>query len=336
MKMNPPKGWRRIPCRGDTAADAWLTNDGVRYENAYVSFSGARLTRHVVPELELENLEIFPVPPEHPAHPGMGVRALCDIEEGTPVAYYTGVCRPGHFAPDNPYVFQVQGAPAELDLVIDGLTMGNATRYINDPRGMPSGALPNLEAEDGSYSSGPQTVYAVLLRATRYITKGDELLFDYEQHEKGSYWEEHEEEPESKKSKAKEDTTTTEQETDLPSFYEQFSMLAARLERFDPIHRKAINPGTCEMLLYAARQAVIQCAMESGQVEQLTSVVQHRYEIPSGHRQCTGPCKQVLALDHEHFHYNGKKDTKGKPIFRSQCKRCISKDNMTKRRRDLE
>jgi len=76
--------------------------------------------------------------------------------------------------------------PTSLGIVIDALSVGNATRFINDPRNMP-GALPNLEAEDATYKSGPHMIRAVLLCAVRDIAVGDELFFRYEQGEKG-YW----------------------------------------------------------------------------------------------------------------------------------------------------
>jgi hypothetical protein len=355
--MSAPRGWRRKASA--SAEDALLTHDGVRFANAYEVFTGTRVARHLVPRLALDtHVEIFDVPAKHPAWPGRGVRALLPIAKGTPVGYYTGVCRPGSFAPDNPYVFAVQ--PPELDLVIDAIAMGNETRYINDPRGM--GKRANLEAEDATQQCGAHCVRAILLRASRNIAVGNELLLSYEQHETG-YWAAFdaqiidlttttaEEEWISIKRERvddddKEESSSSSSSSSMggaPTFYEAFQMLASRLAQFDPAYRDGVNMGTQASLISAlqatlrdcAEQAIKEAGRDAGvSLDQLTHIPGYLEPMPSRHdalQKCIGQCGAWLPKTHEYFDYDGKRLRIGKRYFRARCRDCRSTKNPKKR-----
>lgn len=179
-----------------------------------------------------DTLELFQVNARHPAFPGLGVRTSKSIKRGTVVAYYVGVLRPGQFGSDGPYVMHCTADdPEEKSWVIDAEKYGNATRYINDPRGMASGVKANLAAEEAPYHSKAIKVYAVLLRATRDIAAGEELLYSYEAGFKG-YWNHH-----GKKARVTEPVEDTHpvsvcQHNPTP-IYQVLEMVAARLARFD-------------------------------------------------------------------------------------------------------
>lgn len=321
----------------------WPVSDDLHYANEYVIFTGARITRHVMPTLALDQLAVRPVPVSHPAWPGHGVYALSDIPNATEIGYYTGVCRPGSFAPENPYVFALQ--PASLDLVIDAQCMGNITRFINDPRGM--NKLPNLEAEDASYHAGAHSVRAVLLRASRDIAAGEELLYPYEQQDKSNYWEvfgtttvDLTQEPDAnwvriKRERVEQDDTTDPSPSPpppggAPTFFEAFTMLAARIARFDPLQCEAVvNAGSKDKLLSASRQVLADYASKIQEAFQDMPDELLHYEIPAGYKRCTGPCQKVKRVTTDNF----RSDCTKKTGLRGKCKACESVKTAGKKKR---
>ena len=184
-----PVGWRRYVFDDDKPEDADYTNDGVRYANSiflYRGHGGGAIVECKLEPYEMDKLEIFDVPPKHPAYPGRGVRAREALPSDTIVVSYAGVQRPGWFGDDNSYVFGVE--PPELDLVIDAKRVGNIARFVNDPRG--SMRTPNLTAEDDVYYHKTLRIRTILFRTTRPIEPGEELLLSYEASaaDNNKYW----------------------------------------------------------------------------------------------------------------------------------------------------
>lgn len=177
-----PIDWRR-----SKNGDPNLTDDGVRYSNCILFHRGDRVIECKLGSYQLDNLELFDLPRDHPGWSAKsvqrGVRPIRPIAGDTIIGFYAGIYRPGSFADENPYVFGLQ--PSELDLVIDGLLVGNITRYINDPKG--TGKEANLEAEDVVIKQGSQSIRCVQFRSRRDILIGEELLLEYEASVKG-YW----------------------------------------------------------------------------------------------------------------------------------------------------
>lgn len=158
-------------------------NNEVKYSNSVFALKGAKIVECKLPDCLLDCFEIYNVDRNHPAFPGRGVRAIKQIETDSVIGYYAGILRPGSWAEDNPYVFGLE--PVDKDFVIDAGSVGNMTRFINDPRGTEYEA--NLCAEDTSIVTGGFSIRCVQFRTIQTIFIGQELFFPYEAGHEG-YW----------------------------------------------------------------------------------------------------------------------------------------------------
>lgn len=177
-----PLNWRR-----SEKGDPNISDDGVKYCNGILFHKGDKVIECKLDVHHLNDIELFDLQRGHPAWSSgksqRGVKAIHVIPADVIVGFYAGIYRPGSFAPENPYVFDLQ--PSNLDLVIDALLVGNITRYINDPKG--TGKEANLEAEDVVIQNGTHTIRCVQFRSLREIQIGEELLVEYEASTRG-YW----------------------------------------------------------------------------------------------------------------------------------------------------
>lgn len=155
----------------------------VKYSNSIIALRGAKIVECKLPPCLLDCFEIYNVDRNHPAFPGRGVRATKQVENDSVIAFYAGILRPGSWGDDNPYVFGLE--PVDKDFVIDAGSVGNMTRFINDPRGTLYEA--NLCAEDTSIVTGGFTIRCVQFRTTQTILVGQEVFFAYEAGHEG-YW----------------------------------------------------------------------------------------------------------------------------------------------------
>jgi len=285
---------------------------------------------------------LFAVPLRHPAWPGKGVRATRPIAAGTEVGHYAGALRAGCIAPENAYLMNVSCVEAP-DLVIDALMVGNLTRYINDPRGMGRHVAANLQTEDATYYSGATVVRGVLLRATRDIEPGEELLYHYEEGGAG-YWADADAqiidlsaEPWShvKRERSDVDIDLVAVESPAPSWMSIFKRLATRMDRFDAVHHEAVNVGSQDVLLSAARQVLAECVAAAtadeaqprrrgdDDDEHTMPADLFHYEIPAGYKRCCGPCRRVKPNTAAHF----RRDVSKVSGLRGRCKQCESIKN---------
>ena len=181
-----PAHWRELgPDEGP--AEAPWTRDECRHANACLLQTGLGTTSVPLPRGRLADLDVLPVPEGHPVHPGRGCYALRPIEAGEDVGVYAGVVRRGDAAPDSGYAFQLWH---DSDWVVDGVLMGNITRFINDPRGMDREAnVTAFEAllVNGEIETDPENMHGpysenrlpiVLFQAIARIEPGEELLYE--------------------------------------------------------------------------------------------------------------------------------------------------------------
>lgn len=118
-------------------------------------------------------LEVFNVDASHPCFPGKGlrVREAHSIRQGEELGHYAGIFRLTFLADTSPYSFEVN-----KDFVVDALHNGNKTRFVNDPRGIPS-AKPNVGVEEVAFAK--QKLYSIRFYALYDIAAGAELYLDY-------------------------------------------------------------------------------------------------------------------------------------------------------------
>ena len=156
-----------------------LWDDGINsYEYSLEPKFGSNMKKYI---------EMFKVPIEHPAFPGLGLRAKKNIKTNTLVGVYGGYYRKDNSGDPrgNAYIFNV-GEP-ENGMVVDGKHVGNITRFINDPTGYEGKSVNikveyiDLETEEG------RLVYTAAFTTIKNVKKGEELFYSYESGG-SSYW----------------------------------------------------------------------------------------------------------------------------------------------------
>jgi len=185
--IEPPKLWRLKSLPEDEPDDRFYTNEGCRFSPHYFSYDGGNdATEYVVDPCATNKLELFVVPDNHPAYPGMGVKALEALPKGTEIGYYTGIIAPSWFLEeDDNNAYVMIASPKPYNLVINAKRVGNILRYVNDPRG--SGRKTNVKSGWITRGRDPNKFYFVLMIAKRDIAAGEELLLDYEDGN-SDYW----------------------------------------------------------------------------------------------------------------------------------------------------
>lgn len=126
-----------------------------------------------LPPVKERYLELYHVSIQHPAYPGLGVRASRDIPQGKNLGCYAGDFYPHRFI--------ASGADYNMvthddKFVIDASKIGNITRFFNDPTDFPgksvnTKSIPVFTTEDAFESTNFQT--------TRIIKKGEEIFIRY-------------------------------------------------------------------------------------------------------------------------------------------------------------
>jgi hypothetical protein len=169
-----------------------LNNNCMAY--VHLSKSGVWSTKQLeLPEACLAMVEVFELPREHPAagDGAKGVRLRLDaereLEQGETVMYYAGHVRCGleRSQRDNSdYPCPLTEEQRNCDPVVDALYLGNASRFLNDPRG--TGKASNCSTSFELLRVAGQKMWCVAVLAARRIARGEELMIDYGD---AAYWE---------------------------------------------------------------------------------------------------------------------------------------------------